>query len=159
MRKLPLILLAVITLAGPALAHAGFVVEGSFGKGWQASPEVGRGLGPTNFMVAPGVGIGELLRVEVGFVFDLPQEEVGTNLRIRPMLVLDPPVLPLYGRLIVGFANILEGDRSFEFGGAVGIGGSVGGLGLFGEVGLVPQAVSSEYLWILEGRAGAYISF
>lgn len=159
MHKLSLAIAALAVYVLPSAAQAGWVVEASVGRGMQVEPSVDDDLGPTNLLVAPGYGLGEVLRAEVGFVIDLPEENVGTNLRLRPMLVIDPPILPLYGRLIVGVANLLENERAFEFGGAVGIGGSIGGIGLYAEVGALPQAIAGDFIWIAEGRAGAYLAF
>ena len=50
-------------------------------------------------------------------------------------------------------------DATFEFGGAVGLGGSLFGLGVFIEAGLLPQNQSGELVWIAEARAGVYYVF
>ncbi len=159
MRKLVCSLAVVTALAAPAAAQAGFIVEGSVGKGYIVSPSVSDKAGPTNIMIAPGYGLGEMIRAELGFVFDMPQDNNDLNLRLRPMLVIDPPIIPLYGRLIVGMTNVLSGDRHFEFGAALGVGGSIAGIGLFAEAGMVPMIVSGTTNWNLEGRAGAYYAF
>ena len=143
----------------PAVAHAGIIVEGSIGKGLQVSPSVDKNWGPTNFMIAPGLTIGQMLRAELGVVMDLPNNGIGTNLRLRPMLVVSPPIIPIYGRLIIGMANILKGPRSFEYGAALGVGASFAGIGLFAEAGVIPQLVGSQNTTLLEGRAGAFLIF
>lgn len=143
----------------PAAAHAGFVLEGSLGKGVTVSPDVDDRAGPTSVLIAPGYGLGEMLRAELGFVFDMADGNSSTtNLRLRPMLVIAPPVLPVYGRLVLGVTNLLEGDRHIEYGGAVGASMSIAGLGIFAEAGVIPQSINDQLFWVLEGRAGAYFA-
>ncbi len=158
MQKLSWAFAVAVLVALPLSAKAGFVIEASGGYGVQVSPGVETGL-PPNVMLAAGYGLGEIIRAEIGFVVDKPEGEDPTNLRIRPMLVVDPPVLPVYGRLIVGFANLLDDERAFEYGAALGVGGSVGGLGLFAEAGYIPQSIEGEFHSFIEARAGAMLSF
>jgi hypothetical protein len=160
MRKLTLFALLAAVMIAPQAARAGFVLEASLGRGMQVAPEFKPEIGRTNLLLAPGYGLGEVLRAEIGFVFDVPDgTNPDLNLRVRPMLVIDPPVLPLYGRVIVGMANVLDDTRAFEFGGAIGAGAELGGVGIYAELGVLPQASDDDFLWLLEGRAGVYISF
>ncbi len=159
MRKLATTAVVFIALLLPGVAKAGFILESSIGKGLQVSPSVQKDLQPVNLLVAPGYGLGKMIRAELGVVLDLPKESKDLNLRLRPMLVVDPPILPIYGRVILGVANLLDKSRAFEFGGAIGAGGSLGPVGLFGEVGVIPQAASDGFVWLLEGRVGGYYAF
>lgn len=164
MRHLSLAGLLAIALLVPGAANAGFIVEASLGKGMQVAPSIDDSLQQTNLLLAVGYGLGTMLRLEAGMVMDLPQSNDGgdrdLNLRVRPMLVIDPPILPVYGRLIAGFANVIgDGPLAYEFGGAIGAGISLFGIGLFAELGLIPQAVDSNFAWLGEGRVGGYYAF
>lgn len=170
----------------PAAARAGFLLEASVGKGLQASPKPVDGVSrweQTNLEIAPGYApslpVLSMFRLQLGIVADLG-DKTGTksNLELRPMLSLVPPVLPLYGRLIMGVNNLFDRDgakREVLFGGAVGVRvglpgiGFVPALGIFAEVGALPRkrdvvdtstlSTDSKLAWIVEGRAGAYIDF
>jgi hypothetical protein len=155
MHKFSLLVVAV-ALAVPAVAEASFVIEGSVGRAAQVSPW--ESDQPTNIEIAPGIGIGDLVKAELGFVVDW-QNGQRTNLRLRPMLVVSPPVIPLYGRLIVGYDKLFSSDRHFEFGGAVGVSIKLAVLGVFAEVGYVPQNTDAGFQHFVEGRLGAFVSF
>jgi hypothetical protein len=60
MRKIVLAAVLSSTLLLPAVSQAGWVVEGSLGKGGQVSSP--RAWERINFMVAPGVSILSILR-------------------------------------------------------------------------------------------------
>lgn len=156
MRHLAKLILAFALAAVPAVAHADFILEGSAGSGYQVSPSVDTNRQPINLMLAGGWGFGEWIRGEVGVLAEIPDsDKYDFDLQVRPMLVIDPPIIPIYGRLIVGVADLLD-DAHFAFGGMVGLGGSIGGIGLFAEAGMVPKVIDSDFNWILEGRAGLY---
>ena len=158
MRHFSWMIVAVSLIAAPLTANAGFVVEASIGKGLTLNPEVtGTDL---NIMIAPGYGIGEMLRLELGVVTALGDVSSDFDLEFRPMLVIDPPLFPLYGRLVVGVVNVAnEADVAFAFGGALGMSVSLGGAGIFGEAGVLPRSVADQFLWVLEFRAGVYYAF
>jgi len=169
MRKLAFILCAAALMAVPSLAEAGIIIEASVGKGLQVKPTpplnsdfAGR-LAQTNLLIAPGYAIGQMLRAELGVLMDMPGKAAGVKqdfqVRLRPMLVVSPPLLPLYGRLIFGMANVLKKDRVIEYGAALGVGASLFGLGLFAEAGVIPQAADAGTVWIVEGRAGGFFTF
>jgi hypothetical protein len=76
------------------------------------------------------------------------------------MLVLDPPVFPLYARLILGVTGLLaDGGPFIAYGGALGVSASLFGVGIFGEVGALPRSVAEQFIWVVEGRAGVYYAF
>ncbi|MEZ4273244.1 MAG: hypothetical protein R3C68_17950 [Myxococcota bacterium] len=135
-------------------AQAAGVVEVSLGKGFTLKPD--RDATSTNIMVAPGFGIGEVVRLELGILTEFGDGNGDFDFQFRPMLVLDPPILPLYGRLIVAIIEILN-ETEIAYGGAIGIGGSLGGVGVFGEIGILP--VGEAHIIIAEGRAGVFFSF
>jgi len=104
-----------------------------------------------------------------------------TDLELRPMLSIVPPILPLYGRVIFLVSNLMErggSKREVAYGAAVGarIGtpsiGLVPAMGVFAEVGALPRSrdfvavdsagtttTDSKLAWVLEGRVGAYLDF
>jgi len=67
----------------PAVSQAGLVVEGSLGQGAQVSSP--RAWERINFMVAPGVSIVSLLRLQLGIVGDFADTSGSkTDLELRP---------------------------------------------------------------------------
>jgi hypothetical protein len=158
MRKLALSVVVALAVLVPAAAQASVVVEASLGRGYQIKPTTSSNL-PTNIMIAPGVGLGDVLKLELGMVWDMPHSGQGNQFRLRPMLVLNPPIIPIYGRLICGVTDVFGDNRGFEFGGAVGVSVSLLGLGIFGEVGYLPERIHSTTLTVVEGRVGAYFVF
>jgi hypothetical protein len=160
MRNLAKLLLVTALFVLPATAQAGFIVEGSVGSGYQATVPTGRI--PTNIMVAPGYGLGTLLRVELGILSsmgDAQNEEF--DLQVRPMIVLSPPIFPLYLRGVLAVQNLLN-ERQIAYGGAIGADVELmDTIGAFAEVGLLPTKpkAADKFLWIVEGRAGVYFAF
>jgi hypothetical protein len=157
------LVLSVLVVA-PA-AHAGFIVEGSLGKGVKVSPSPAKQT-QTNIMIAPGVTLlGDILRLEVGFVADLPDvKDSKFNLQFRPMVVVAPPILPIYGRAIFAVTNVLKGKTTIAYGAAAGLKFGLGPVGVFAEAGLLPRSVedatgSSKINWVIEGRLGANLTF
>ncbi len=149
------LLVGLLCLA-PAAARADFIFGASLGSGMTVKPELGDRT-PTNIMITPGYGLGEMLRLELGILGDLGDVQgYEFDLALRPMLVIDPPVIPLHFRLIAGVSNLLN-DATFTWGGAIGVGGSLAGLGIFGEVGMLPREDAS--VMTLEGRAGVFLAF
>lgn len=154
-------IVCILALLGvvPTSAHAGFILGASLGYGEQLRPSVDPA--GESFMLHVGYGLGEVIRLELGTVFkshfvtDKPKGE-KLDLQFRPMLVIDPPILPLYGRIVAAVANVLD-DVNYAFGAFIGVGGSLAGLGVFGEVGVVP--LLNPVAWVLEGRAGVFYAF
>jgi hypothetical protein len=94
----------------------------------------------------------------VGAVPDI--EDSKFNLQVRPMLTISPPILPLYGRLILAIANIGgEGDTEVAYGGALGLSFGLGPVSVFAEAGALPRSRNDEISWVIEGRLGAGLSF
>ncbi len=160
----------------PAVARAGFVLEASYGKPYQVSSP--RAWGQSNLMLTPGyapsVPILSMFQLQLGIAFDLADKSgTETEMQLRPMLMFNPPIIPLYARAFLFFPNMLgrvEGsDRKPGFGGALGarIGipsiAFLPGFGVFAELGALGRSVdigdSSKTLWALEGRVGAYLNF
>ena len=157
MRKLLLAFVFVSSLAAPLAAHAGFGVEGSIGKGVALDPVKAQ---PVNLMVAPGISL-LWLRLQAGLVADLPDvKDSDFDIGVRPMLTLSPPILPLYGRLVFAFNNLLDEDkRTVAYGGAVGLSFGLAGVGVFAEAGVLPRSLNSTTIWVIEGRAGVSLGF
>jgi hypothetical protein len=145
-------------------ARAGWIVEGSVGKGVKVSPSPVKAT-QTNLMLAPGYTLLDILRFEVGLVGDLPDLQASKfDLQVRPMIVVAPPIFPLYGRAIFAVTNILNGKTTVAYGAAAGIKFGLGPVGVFAEAGVLPRSVSppigpSQINWVIEGRLGANLSF
>ena len=164
MRKLIAIAVFVAALCGVSKAHAGWVIEGSVGKGGKVTSP--RAWEPTNIMAAPGYELLGLLRLQLGIVGSLGDVQNSKfDLQLRPMVGLYPPIIPVYARAIFAYENLLHSPHAWAIGGAGGI--KIGlpfiGLGLFAEVGVLPQfekvAGTSHEITIVEGRIGAFWAF
>jgi hypothetical protein len=159
MRQLAKLLLVAALFVLPATAQAGFIVEGSVGSGYQATVPTGRI--PSNIMVAPGYGLGTLLRLELGLVGTLGDaQNQSFDLQLRPMIVLSPPIFPLYARAVFAVTNLLD-DAQLAYGGAIGADFEVmDTVGAFAEVGVLPTKPkgADKLLWIVEARAGVYFA-
>jgi hypothetical protein len=129
-------------------------------------------------MVAPGymLPVLSLIRVQLGIVADFADKSGSkTNLELRPMIAVVPPILPVYGRAIFAITNLAgrSGEkREIAYGAAGGLRFGLGPVGVFGEVGVLPRSrdipsvssagavtTSSKFVWIVEGRVGAYLEF
>src|SRR5688500_18131739 len=153
MRPLRSALLALALAALPVGARAALLLESSVGVGWEVSPDDGRQH--TNVMLAPGFLIGELLKLELGFVANLADVKGRDfDIGLRPMVVIDPPLFPLYGRAIFVVNNLSEGPVTYAYGAAVGVSMGIGPGGAFGEAGLLPRNAGGTGVWVLEGRTG-----
>jgi hypothetical protein len=150
--------LAVVT-AVPLAARAGWVVEGSVGKGVRLNPDVK--ADQSNVMIAPGYTLLDaMIRIELGVVANIPDiKNSSFDFGLRPMVVVVPPILPIYGRAIFAVTNLINEPRTIAFGGAVGVKVAVAGLGLFAEAGLLPRSEQAQFRWHLEGRLGAFVTF
>jgi hypothetical protein len=174
----------------PAAARAGFLVEASLGQGYMASPKPQDGSSRwerLNLEIAPGYApslpVLSMFRLQLGIVTDFGNKAgTKTDMELRPMISVVPPIFPLYGRVIFVVNNLLErggSKRDVQYGAAVGarIGlpsiGIIPSLGVFAEVGALPGkrdfpvadttsgalGTSSKTAWVLEGRVGAYLDF
>ncbi len=153
-------LVAAFVAMAPGTAQAGWVIEGSLGKGAQVKPE--RQVEPTNIMIAPGYHLLGMLRLQLGMVAELGDtKDRDFDLQLRPMIGIYPPILPLYARLIFAVQGLLDDDRRYAVGGAGGIkfGIPLTGLGIFAELGVLPRFVDSQTQTVLEGRLGAFWVF
>lgn len=180
MRKYLVAATFIAMITAPAAARAGFVLEASYGKGYQVSPEP-RFWEQSNIQIAPGYApslpVLSMFRLQLGIVMDVPDGSAAnkTNLQLRPMVSLVPPILPIYGRVIFAVNNLLEGETEIAYGGAVGARIGIPGIsilpsfGVFAELGALPRfrefanstatGTDSKFAWVLEGRVGAYLGF
>jgi hypothetical protein len=152
--------LILVSVCAGRKAHAGWVIEGSVGKGGRVNDP--RGWEPTNVMVAPGYQLLGMLRLQLGLVGDLGDVKNSKfDLQLRPMVGIYPPIIPLYARAIFAVENMIHTPRHVAVGGAVGI--KIGlpfiGLGIFVEGAVLPRFVNSTTQTVVEGRAGAYWVF
>jgi hypothetical protein len=153
-------LVLCLLAAAPAAARAGLMLEGSLGKGVKVSPSPTHAT-QTNLMLAPGVTLlSDILRLQVGFVGDLPDiKNSKFDLQFRPMLVVAPPILPIYGRAIFAVTNVLHGKTTIAYGAAAGLKIGLGPVGVFAEAGLLPRSIASQINWVIEGRLGVSLFF
>ena len=139
------------------------IVEASIGKGAQVSPDTQ--AEPLSIMIAPGVQLlSGILRLELGILNSLPDVENSQyNLEFRPMVVVSPPILPIYGRgILAGHQH--PGPRRRQARGGLrrrcrADVRSGPAIGVFGEVGALPRQPQRRALLIVEGRAGVYLGF
>ena len=159
MKKLAVLFYAAALLAVPRIARAGAIVEGSLGLGWQTNPTVERM--PTNIMIAPGYTFADdILRAQLGLVGDLGDVENSKfDLELRPMLVVKPPVFPLYLRGILAFTNLVHSPVHVAYGGAAGLEFGALGVAFFIEAGALPRTIENQMIWVAEGRAGLHFAF
>ena len=168
-------LLVGIAIAGlaaaPLAARAGPVLELSAGMGSQLQPSVLRA--PTTVMLAPGWGLAGILKLELGLVATLGDAmKAKTDVELRPMVVVSPPLFPLYARAIFAVQNLANGPTQLAYGGALGLsfGIPLTGFGLFAELGVLPRTAKDvpvagstttkdEFRWFGEGRVGASYEF
>jgi len=175
-RMRTLLLATVLALAAPATAHAGLLVEGSLGAGWQTSDQVTTASGatlsgttPVQLMVAPGWSFADVLRLQCGFLGHLGDSQGSAfDFELRPMVSVSPPGFPLYLRAIFAVQNLTnDRDAKVAFGGALGLRLGVAGVGAFAEAGVLPRTVTvaagagteDKSVWFVEGRLGAYLEF
>jgi hypothetical protein len=166
----------------PTAARAGFLVDASLGKGYQAAPTP-RGWEQLNLEIAPGyapsIPVLSMFQLQLGIVTDFADKAgSSTNLELRPMLSIVPPILPIYGRVILEVNHLFErggSKREIAYGAAAGVRigtpsiGIVPAMGVFAEVGVLPRSrdfvdssgtgTTSKVAWVLEGRVGAYLDF
>lgn len=150
-------------LGAGVLAAALFVAPGSAKADWTLSASLGKGVSvplqvhPTTIMVAPGYSLLDLVRVEVGLIADYDEERhYKGDIGIRPMVVVDPPLLPIYGRGILGMKNLFNGAEP-EYGMMVGVSFGFLLVSVYGEVGILPPTGDEDVT--VEARAGAMIDF
>lgn len=170
MRKLTLTAVAALGLSLlPRTAAAGPLLEGSVGVGAQLNPSVERT--PVNVMLAPGYGFAGIVKLELGLAANLADVQNSRfDLELRPMVVVSPPLFPLYLRGIVVVQNLIHGPTNPGYGGALGLSFGLLGVGVFVEAGALarqvpvesatlPTSNQDEYRWFLEGRAGVSYEF
>lgn len=127
-------LLGTLALAVPA--QAGVSVAGSLGKGITTNPTA---VAPTTIMIAPGWAPIDLIRLELGIIGDLGDvREKKFNLHIRPSVIVDVPILPVYARIIIGADNLLD-RTTFAYGGGVGVDIGLGPITAFAEIDVLPR--------------------
>ena len=160
MRKLVMAAVLTFTVFLPGLSQAAWEVEASLGKGGQVtSPRAWEQL---NLMVTPGYALW-ILRLQLGIAGDFADKsDSKTNLELRPMIAIVPPILPIYGRVIFAVDDLLgrsNVSRKIAYGAAGGVRFGLGPVGVFAEVGVLPARRASKNALIIEGRVGAYYKF
>lgn len=164
MKKTLLALAAAALLAGPAVARAGFMLEGSVGSGVRTSPTPVERI-PTNVMLAPGYSLAGILRLQLGVLGNMSDAKNSKfELDLRPMVTVSPPLFPLYLRGVFAVTNLNRSPVKYQYGGALGLRIGVLGVGGFVEAGYVPRIVqistptgtTDKTYKIVEGRVGVY---
>jgi hypothetical protein len=167
MNRLARALLAALALAAaaPSTAEAGVVFELSLGSGARIDPEPQERI-PTNIMLATGFSFASMLRLELGLIGYLSDvQDSKFDMSLRPMIVVAPPLLPLYVRGIFAVNGLVEGPTSVGWGAALGLSFGMFGIGGFIEAGYLPQDREVEQAdgskkeireTLVEGRIGAY---
>ncbi len=153
---------AVVALAlslVPFSARAGVIWEGSVGSGFRWDPSPVERV-PTNLMLAVGYSM-PVFKLELGAMGNLGDVKHSKfDLELRPMLVVKPPVLPFYGRAILGVSGLVQKPVGLVYGGAVGVRLGAMGVGAFLEAGAVAKRLRIEDhdkdVWYAEGRLGVY---
>ena len=149
-----------LVLSSPAAAET--TVQASLGYGLEVAPELGDRQEP-NLMVALGFGLAGLIRGELGLVAAYPDGgdiTPGGQIQLRPMIIISPPLLPLYLRGTLAVKSPFSDDRVLAYGASLGVSLSLAGLGVFAEAGALPITDKSDTLrWLLEARAGASLEF
>lgn len=154
----------VALAASPMRVRAGVPIELSVGSGVQLSPKPEVRI-PTNVMLASGYSFFQMLKLELGVVGNLGDVEGSKfNLSVRPMVVIAPPVFPLYLRAIFEVNGLVNGPTRIGYGGALGLSMGAFGFGGFLEAGYIPTNIGvstssgtkQEQANLLEGRLGVY---
>lgn len=132
-----------------------FFVDASVGVPWQTNPSISRL--PTNIMVTPGILVINWVSAEVGVVAGVAQFNQPARWALRPMVGLYPPIIPVYGKLVVNVGNLNRAGGLgviTTVGGALGLKFGVGPIELFIEGDYLPERVEGQNLQVIEGRAG-----
>lgn len=153
-------LVALALVLGPASARAGGVFEASVGSGVRWDPSPTERI-PTNLMLTGGYSFAGMLKLELGVVGNLNDVKHSKfDLDLRPMVVVAPPVLPIYLRGILGVSGLVEGPQALNYGGALGVRIGALGLGAFLEAGALSRRIKigseKKDAWMAEGRLGVY---
>lgn len=136
----------------------------SFGQSLQLHPKPVVKAHGSALRVAPSYRLQKNLRLELGVVALVDGARQGRfDLELRPMIVLEPPRLPFYGRLTAGFVRVLSSPR-VAFGAAIGSAVTLDGTRFFAEIGTLPRQGRSplgneRLLWLIEGWVGASVPF
>jgi len=161
MAKLLSAAVALALFLTPFSAHAGGIFEGSLGSGLRWDPKPTERI-PTNVMIAAGYSF-PIVKLELGALANLADvEDSEFDVDLRPMIVVKPPLFPLYVRGILSYSNLIEGPKTFGYGAALGlrIGPPAVGVGAFLEAGALTKKVKfgdvEEDVWFAEGRLGVY---
>lgn len=154
---------AAVALAlslSPIAARAGGLFEGSVGSGLRWDPEPTERV-PTTVMLAAGFSF-PVVKLELGALANLADvEDAKFDIDLRPMIVVKPPLFPLYFRGILSYGNLIEGPKTFGYGAALGVRiGPPIGVGAFLEAGALTKKVKvgdvENDVWFAEGRLGVY---
>ncbi|MEL6340301.1 MAG: hypothetical protein AAFP04_12980 [Myxococcota bacterium] len=155
MRLLYSALLGVALVAVPQFAHAQSI-ELSLGSGFGFGDSIDDTQRiPTNIMGTVGYELAAgLLEPQLGLVADFGDvDETDFDIQLRPQLKIAPPIIPIYGRLILSVVNIFgDGDTEVYYGGGLGLELPIPLVSPFIEAAVLPTSV--EGLTVFEARIG-----
>lgn len=152
---------SLVLLGAPPAQAKGWTtwtLSGSAGFGYEVHPYHHEQA--ENLMLTGGFGIlADRLRFEMGVLGAYgalwAHGPRNVKLEFRPMVRINPPLVPLYARVIFAGLSPFDRSRNIAYGGALGINIPLARLGLFAEVGALPRRVEQRFHWILEARLGA----
>ncbi len=159
MTKIFSALAALALVAVPAAARAGSIYELSAGSGYRWDPKP-TGRVPTNVMFAAGYSM-PVVKLELGALGNLADvKHTKFDLELRPMVVVKPPLFPLYARGFAGVSGLVEKPTALTYGAALGVRMGALGVGAFLEAGALRRRVKiadvNKDTWVAEGRLGIY---
>jgi hypothetical protein len=154
------LLLAAALAAAPTAARADVLFELSLGSGARIDPKPTERIA-TNIMLASGFSFAGMLKLELGLLGNLGDVQNSKfDLSLRPMVVISPPLFPLYLRGIFAVNGLVDGPTEVAYGGALGLSFGLFGIGVFIEAGYLPQdmdiAGKKTRVKLVEGRIGGY---
>lgn len=159
MARIHAVLIALALSVVPMSARAGTILEASVGSGFRWDPKPTERV-PTNVMVALGYSL-PVVKLELGALGALGDVKHSKfDLELRPMVLVKPPLLPIYARAFVGVSGLAAKPTALTYGVAGGTRLGVMGVGAFLEVGALRRRVKiadvNKDTWIAEGRLGVY---
>lgn len=162
-RRVPFLVVALslwacASLPRPARADVlTYTLTGSLGFGYEVHPKHHEQA--ENVMATGGIGIlHDRLRFELGALAAYgavwAHGPRHAQFELRPMVRINPPLLPVYARVV--FAGLFPTlDRAnIAYGGALGVNVPLWRLGLMAEVGALPRRVQRVTHYIMEARLG-----
>lgn len=155
MRLIQMMTLAAALLTLPGVAHAQSF-EVSLGSGLSYGDNVDNvDRISTNLMGTIGYGLANgIVEPQLGVLTDFGDiSGEDFDFQLRPQLKLNPPVIPIYARLILSVVNLIgDGDTEIYYGGSLGLELPLPLVSPFLEAAILPTSVDG--VTVFELRAG-----